>query len=199
MGFAPPRAADTDALQAVVAAARACFARYGVHRTRMEDVAHEAGMVRQTLYDFVAGRDQLIELALVQWCRDLSVRIRPLGDLHAADPREGFVEFLAAIIEITRADEEFARLSDAMGRVKATELLAGPSPVHAIVVDALHPALETARLADLLREDVTEDEIVSWLSGILAMMTSRADLRDAELRHVLRKFAIPAVFAPDAG
>ena len=59
----------------VVKAARAVFARYGVQRTRMADIAAEAQVARQTLYDFVAGRDELIELALVDCCRELQERL----------------------------------------------------------------------------------------------------------------------------
>lgn len=183
----------TEAQRAVVTAARACFARYGVQRTRMEDIAREANMVRQTLYAFVTSRDELIELALIDWCRDLEARIDDDRRPHPDDPAEDLVEFLAQAIEITRADAEFTALAEAISRVRVTELLTGATPVHDIVVRSLHPALARAADAGLLRADVSEDEITAWLSNVLAVLVSRSDLDAEALRDLLRKFAVRSI------
>jgi AcrR family transcriptional regulator len=186
-----PRSDDPEAVEAVVAAARRCYARYGVHRTRMEDIAAEAGMVRQTLYTLVSGREQLIELAMIDWCREFAAGLFSLPAAVALDPAEELVEILAVAIETTRADPEFGYLAEALSRTRTTELLAGATPVHTIVVQTMHPLLERAR--SVLRDDITEDEIASWLATVLAVMTARNDLQGREFRDFLRKFAVRAL------
>jgi AcrR family transcriptional regulator len=127
-----------EALKPIVAAARRAFLRHGVERTRMADVAREAGVVRQTLYDFVSGREQLIELALLDWCEDLKARPEQSVADAPADLEDALVEFLA------RAVEEFAALAKELGPQRTDELLAGPTAVQAIVAESLRPLLERA-------------------------------------------------------
>ena len=44
----------------ILEAAVRVFMRYGVGRTRMSDIASEAGVVRQTLYSFFKSKDQIL-------------------------------------------------------------------------------------------------------------------------------------------
>ena len=67
------RSTGDDVLKPIVRAARECFARVGVQRPRMEDVARGAGMSRQGVYRYVSGRDDLVELAIVE-CKLARVR-----------------------------------------------------------------------------------------------------------------------------
>lgn len=41
----------------------------------MADVASIAGLVRQTVYNTVSGRDKLVELAILQCCEELTTRL----------------------------------------------------------------------------------------------------------------------------
>jgi AcrR family transcriptional regulator len=184
--------AETDAVQRIVAAARACFARYGVRRTRMDDVAKEAGIVRQTVYTVISSREELIERALIAWCADLRDTMWSQLPI-ATSPIETLVEVLAILTETTQRDTEFADLSEALTRTRTTELLAGASPVHAIVAETFRPLLEGAR--EVLRTDADDDEIVEWFSMILAVTTSREPRPAEELRAFLRKFVVRAVLA----
>ncbi len=44
----------------IVKAAFEVFSRYGVRRATMNDIAEEAGVARQTLYNLFAGKDELL-------------------------------------------------------------------------------------------------------------------------------------------
>ena len=48
----------------IVDAAIAVFSRYGVKRTTMNDIASEAGIVRQTLYNVYANKDEVLRAAI---------------------------------------------------------------------------------------------------------------------------------------
>lgn len=116
----------------IVAAAVSVFSRYGVKRTTMNDIAREAGVVRQTLYNVYASKDEVLR-ATIRWYADRSLAATQaecagattLGDKldiafrhlivepyelihatpHAADILSGLSE--AAEEEIASADERY--------------------------------------------------------------------------------------------
>lgn len=48
----------------IVGAAIRCFVRFGARKTAMADIAAEAGVSRQTLYDLFGGKDDLIRASI---------------------------------------------------------------------------------------------------------------------------------------
>ena len=48
----------------IIDAAIAMFSRYGVKRTTMNDIASEAGIVRQTLYNVYANKNEILRAAI---------------------------------------------------------------------------------------------------------------------------------------
>jgi len=55
---------ERETLDRILESARECFLRKGVRKTRIADIAEGAGMVRQTVYDWVASREELVDLAM---------------------------------------------------------------------------------------------------------------------------------------
>ncbi len=53
----------------IIKAAIAVFVRYGVKRTTMNDIANEAGLVRQTLYTVYANKEEVMRAA-IRWHAD---------------------------------------------------------------------------------------------------------------------------------
>ena len=181
-------------LAQIVAAARDCFARLGVHRTRMEDIATAAGIVRQSLYRHVSGREELVELALLERCREFSVELRRGTDLTTSDlPRE-LVDLVARSIAIGRNDEEFVYLAEALPR-RLGAFLTGPGyPMHQIVYDTYAPVITEGHRRELIREDVSDHDMVEWIQGIITLFAPREDLSEFEERRRLRTFLVPAIF-----
>ncbi len=50
----------------IVDAAIRCFVRFGARKTSMNDIARDAGVSRQTLYDLFGGKDELIRASIRQ-------------------------------------------------------------------------------------------------------------------------------------
>ena len=50
--------------EAIIKAAFQVFSRYGLKRTTMNDIAEEAGLSRQTLYNFFANKDELLRATI---------------------------------------------------------------------------------------------------------------------------------------
>ncbi|MEA2170068.1 MAG: hypothetical protein QOF76_3368 [Solirubrobacteraceae bacterium] len=188
------RAEDADALRPVLAAAREAFARFGVHRTRMEDIAAGADMPRQYLYRHVSSKDELIELALLERCREFSDAIAAHAASATGPLEDQFVDVLVESVIVGREDSEFAYLAEALPRARLNLLLTGSgSPMHGYVKRCLDPILGRARDAGRLRTDVSEDDMVDWIQGVMTWLTPREDLAADDMRRTLRSFALPSL------
>jgi AcrR family transcriptional regulator len=195
-GAQPAAARTEESLRVYVEAARRCFTRDGVSDTRMEDVAREAGLSRQYLYRLVSGREQLIELALVDRAREFTdelaeraQRLAPEKDLH-----EAFVDQIAFAGSLGRDDPEFARLAGALPRARVNHALTGAdSPFHGYTGRAFEPLFARALAEGTLRTDVTVDAMVDWLQGVLALLAGRDDLGSEGERRLISQFVLPSL------
>jgi AcrR family transcriptional regulator len=172
----------------VVAAARRCFSAKGVGQTRMDDIAAEAGMARQNLYRYVAGRDELVELAIIECTREFAANLRARIAPDIADLRAAIIDQIIASVMMGRDSKEFVHLTGALSRLRLN-LLFGGTAVHNTVLASFDPLLKRARVADMLRTDVSEDEMIEWLQGILTFLAPRVDLDGEPLRRMIDKFA----------
>jgi AcrR family transcriptional regulator len=91
----------------VIEAARKKFLHFGVHRTTMADISRDVGMPRQTLYEYVASRDDLVEVVLV---RRISEIADELKSLHTRSFANSLVQTAVAAIRAARSDPELMNL-----------------------------------------------------------------------------------------
>lgn len=116
---APPRAPrvpraprDTrpvaDKRSAILAAALALFSRYGLHGTKVEQVAAQAGLSKSNLLYHFPGKEALYVAVL----RDLlDVWLAPLRAFSAdQDPREAIAGYIRAKLALSRDRPEASRL-----------------------------------------------------------------------------------------
>lgn len=198
-GTASSRAAESDTLSRIVAAARECFGRDGVGKTWMATVAGQVGIARQTLYSFVAGRRELIELALIARSKELMDATRERAAASELPVPEELVEFMAIMVELTRDDREFGELAGGLSRNDAFPFLTGPTPLRAIVLDGLRPLFDRAAAEGLLREDRTQLDLAGWVQTVLGPLATRVDLAPDSLRETLREYVLPALLRAGSG
>lgn len=179
----------------IVAAARRCFVRLGVEKTRMEHVAAEAGLARQTLYKYVAGKDELVELALLERCREFSEQLRPTGPFDVDRLPETLTDLVIASVDLGRHDAEFAYLTEALPQSRLGPLTTSQGSVmHDLVWHAFAPVITASRAAGVLRDEPSDSEIVEWLQGVIALLAPRLDLDEMAQRRRVRLFVLPAMF-----
>src|SRR5579884_535271 len=100
---------SADGRNRLLDAADACFARYGVVKTTMADVAAEAGISRATLYRYFGDRDQLILGVLLREARGLLARLDE--DFMRQDRFEDtVVDGIEFAVDAVREDERLALL-----------------------------------------------------------------------------------------
>jgi len=121
--------ATTDRHTRILDAAERCFARAGIHRTTMQDVASEAGMSPGNLYRYFPSKDALAaglaerdraqlaaDFAYLAEADDFVAAFKALGRKHfMEEPRERSVLCLEIWAEATR-NPSFAAMTHAFER-----------------------------------------------------------------------------------
>jgi AcrR family transcriptional regulator len=177
----------------VIKAARQCFARFGVDKTTMEDIAKAANIPRSAVYRFFFSRQEIIESAIRDRVAELSQQLRTVRD-NAATFDDALVEVSIATIHVGRHDEEFRNLIDTHSGIQTHDFLAGHNAeIHTYILDFWQQAFDQAREGGQVRATVTDDEIVEWLSSVWMMIIMRTDLTEDAERRMIRNFLLPSV------
>jgi AcrR family transcriptional regulator len=143
-----------------------------VPRTRIADIADGAGLVRQTVYDWVASRDELVDLAIAQRIRELGdqIRSRPVNvDLPLG---EQLVDLLSAMVDV-------AALTD-------------------VVAEILEPFFARASEEGVLRDGLGTRALAEWVQLVLVPLRNRRDLGPEVIARQLRYFLLPRCCAEPA-
>ncbi|MFI5623287.1 TetR family transcriptional regulator [Nocardioides sp. NPDC051685] len=183
------------ATAALVRAAREAFAQHGVRRTTMADVARAAGVVRQTVYNTVSSRDQLIELAIIQCCEELKESLTAAGRDDPEDIDEALLAFLVRAVATASTHTELNELNAALTPEQVEKLFGHSHPIEELIRETARPVLERALAAGRLRPGTTVEEAGRWIQGILtfALLHDAGEVGPGELERVLRTFALPSV------
>lgn len=161
----------------------------------MGDVAEAAGVPRSTLYEYVASREDLIDLVLIARLRELADRVRTVAE-HAASFEEAVVETSVAAIVTTRDDPEVANIfATAPNRQVHQVLERSDNPVAELAQQFMEPMLEHGRRSGELRADATPAQIVAWIRAVYTAFLVRDNADEAEIRNLLRTFLLPALRA----
>jgi AcrR family transcriptional regulator len=184
---------DPELLDRVVSAARRCFARFGVDRTTMQDIAKEAGIGRTGVYRLGVTRPEITEAAIVARLRELGEDIRRIAAEDGPFP-ELLTRSSLATVENARTDPELRNLLDTTETVSLHRLLTGrDSEMQRIVLDILSPMLARARARGELRPGLDDDRVVEWLRGVYLMLILREDLDADGERALIVDFVLPSL------
>lgn len=164
----------------------------------MEDVAQEAGLSRQYLYQLVSGREELIELAVIDRAREFTDELAQRAEKAASedDQASALIDQIVFAVALGRDDPEFVKLAGGLPRERVNHVLTGSdSAFHGYTVRAFEPLFARALSEGKLRTDVTVDAMVDWLQGVLALLAGRDDLDDAAERQLVRDFVLPGLLS----
>jgi len=188
-----------EARQRILDAAEACFGRFGLEKTTLEDVASAAKVSRQTVYNhFRGGREELLETVFL---RDIQEQVNRALEIMRTAPTfaVGVVDAITfSVMDTRRAIAEKTPLgllfsADAAG---ITTSLAGASAVYFDRSrENFRPFLAKARANGELRDGLDADAIIEYLMRItLSFLStvSREPVRDeAEIKAFLVTFLLP--------
>lgn len=183
----------------IITAADACFRRFGLQRTTMDDIADAAGVSRKTVYNYFENRETLIGEVIgreaKRVCDEARTTLEP-----SEDPAELIVAAEMALLAAARSSPYVATLlaPDAVG------LTGGVVDRSRLVRDVQgaywRPVLDPLARRGLLRSDDV-DELVEWLTFfhfVLVARPSTFDGDDRRTRDMLTRYLVPAILAPTA-
>jgi AcrR family transcriptional regulator len=170
-----------------------CFRRYGVHRTRVEDVADAAEMSRPTFYKYFAGREDLIDAVVLKQLSDFIAEYGP-GIWKARSFRDAVIGGSVQVLGACRADDVFMELLHRARRERLGDLgLASETFAYPLARDLWVPVLAKARERDEIRADLDDHDIIAWLASVHLLFLLSADATPAVIKSVLARFVIPAI------
>jgi AcrR family transcriptional regulator len=192
----PALTVSEDPAAAIVDAAARCFARWGIARTRVEDIASEVGIARPHIYRHFASKDAIIHAVVLRQIRQHHRRLAERFP-HRGPASDLIIGSLLSGIRETADDPETAFLVDAEGsNLTARSLTTSPEVLAELRMHWI-PLLEYARERGELRDDLDVEKAARWLAfvqfsylALPEMVSSPADL-EAELRA----FVLPALLA----
>ena len=194
---APPAVSGGATLQRILDAAHACFLRFGIDRTTMDDIAKEAKIARQTIYRHVPSKDEMVHLLGVEVATKINRQLRgtfqPGGSFA-----DSLTEVLFLVVKLGGASIEVRYIlhSEAY-RKRASERAVEVQQRHQ---DLWGHMLQVAREKGELAADLTQEKIVYWLTLTQTMLLYYIDnlpADDDELREMIRRFIVhPLVTSP---
>ncbi len=183
----PPRGED-DARRRLMAAAVRCVQRLGVERTRLADVAAEAGVTRPTLYAYFSNRDDILRAAMLSAADDLVDRLqRHVRNVDA--PAEMAVEILLFCLREVTSHPGLAPLLAPTTNLESAAPLV-PRGLE-VAKRAVRPIVD--RRPDLVGEwdEIAEVMVRTFLSLVTVKGPKRRT--QSQLRAFLRRRLVPAL------
>ena len=177
-GLPPAPPADLDPY---LDAAIRCFARHGVSRTTVQDVARELGVDRTTVYRRIGGVDDLARALVARELRRLLAGL-PAHIPSEADPfgPEAIIELITAAVSLARHHAVMAKVlrdeQERIGPFLTRELAGFIDRVAAAIRPLLEMAMDQGGIA---RRDPAR--LSEWLvrTGVSVLVTPpRGDLRE---------------------
>lgn len=155
----------------ILEAADECFARYGLNKTSMEDIAREAGMSRRSVYRHFPDKAALFgEVAAARTRTFLDEIVRRTAEVEGLS---------AQIEEVARLTNRFIRedpISAAMAREDPDSLArtvsTGARPLLAMAMDAIIPLIETARDVGEVRADLDVRRAAEWIARMIFSLSA---------------------------
>jgi len=177
-------------------AAEACFDKYGVAKTTMDDIAKVAGVSRPTVYRHFDDRDSLILAVVMRRSRQLIDRAQKFIRKHDSF-EDQLVEGLIFLVDKGRKDPFVSLLVSPESMDLANQILGASTAAVDLAYEMWEPILTAARDRGELRADLDFRAIATWITYLILLLVGRGDIEPdvAAQREMLRTFVAPA-FAP---
>lgn len=180
----------------ILASARDLFRTEGVRSATMTDVARAAGCTRQMVYKVFFDRRELILAAIVERIIEIADAATPAGT-ELSDPSRGafvdtFVELSIQVIEALRNDPELTTLFGDGSPLTAHEALWTPELTER-ALQFWGPWLDFGREQQLLRNDLSNQDLADWLHTVYASIILRRNIPQDQERAMIERFVMTSL------
>lgn len=178
------------ARQRLLEATARCIARDGLAGLTVAAIASEAGVSRQTVYRYFAGREELALKAIRAAAEGFRAKLA--SRIHAlADPADMVVETLVLGLTEVRSDPVLRAISDssALDGLIATHITKQSGGI-AWIRETLSPVIDAARWNDAEADERLEVILRVFLSFVISPSPERSS---EQLRAFLYRHLIPGL------
>jgi len=187
---------DPDAVRRqLIDATEACFRRFGVAKTTMEDIASTAGVSRATVYRYVSGRDELILGVLLRAGDEFYARLGKRV-VRADTFADALVDGVLYTLDQVRADDRLALLFAPEAAGETVTIAGAADALFQRSGNYLRPLVDEAQARGELRRDINADDLGEWMIRvILSFLTVRGPKTRTrpQLRRLLEQYLLPAL------
>lgn len=188
-----PVGASVELRARICAAAAACFDRYGLRRTSMDDVASAAGVSRKTVYNYFKNKTSLIDEVIAEESRLIVAATTARLDPTLPGPDQ-IVQAELLLLESARQSRYASAI---LGPDAGTllEVIHSAESTLAVARGFWLPILERLQRSGELRVDDLDDA-VEWLVFIHKALLTQMPAPDADLeptRRMLHRYVVPAL------
>lgn len=188
---------DTDAARDIlIEAAAQTFAKIGVNKTTIEDVASAANVSRATVYRYFKDRDDLV---LGVMLRQTEAHLRQILPklTKAATPGLALTEFIVLTARRAKVDPHIEMLFSTNLVGFSTRVAGASGALFEMITEYIRPFIEEAQTNGELRDGITVEGAGEWtLRTTLSMMSVDGPQARTEtgLRELLQTYFVPALF-----
>jgi AcrR family transcriptional regulator len=188
---------EDQAKERLLAAAETCYADRGPARTRMSDIANQAGVHRSTVYYYFPNKDAILAASFVR---------AMAGVLAAAEPAWQIAKpFSEQLVMACLAGNAAARNSPTMRllidndeALRTFHAAATSALWRVTLAEALGQRIAAAIEAGEVRSDLTPETLARWIARInFSLITEPGNADDGGDEGLLRALLIPSL-APSA-
>lgn len=187
--------ASEELEERIVAAACACFDRYGIAKTTIEDIARGASVSRQTVYRHFSGKDDILDTIC---CRE-AVKINAVVRAGIDRSMDFQTTLATALFIIITEGNKNAILRQVADVPSFQALAASPqSRSHQLNLHYWKDMMERAAARSELAGDLTPEEIVGWLilmQSVLQFRLADGALDEGQLHRVISRFVVAPLIA----
>lgn len=158
-------AAPLDPADAVLEAAARCFARWGVPRTRVEDIAREAGIARPNVYRYYPSKDAIVLAVVVAQIRSHHRRLAERLPLSGPAAQIVLPALVSGIVESGKDFYATGLVRPESANATAGHLATAPE-VREAVAEYWGPVLDYASSRGELRPGVAVADAVRWITFV---------------------------------
>ena len=186
---------EDDARERLVNAAEACFERFGLRRTTIDDVAREAKVSRSTVYRYFDGRGDLIVAAYLRESEAVNEKVKAL--MSQPGPfADRLVKATLRSINAIRSGRYLPLMLTPEGALLASKAVTASSVFYESSRETMGPFLEAAKAAGEVRGEIELDDFIEWTLRIIfsfAMFDSPTKRDAKSLRRLIDTFLVPAL------
>ncbi len=187
------RRADSDfAREQILDAALRCFEKLSYQKTRMEHIATEAKISRQTIYRYFPNRDEVVMGVIMRELYRLIDVFRERVDIAAS-----FAEY---VVETLAVADEAVQSSPVLGLLlrETTVWISRPNAdlndIFTLFNAYFRDRFDAAKAAGELRDGIQFETFTDWVSHVGASFMMVPRLSDScDFRDMLWHFLMPAI------